>query len=58
VARGQAAGEFRGDLPAGWLVATYFALMHACAEEVRTGRLASEDAVPVLQATLRAAFSS
>jgi TetR/AcrR family transcriptional regulator, mexCD-oprJ operon repressor len=56
VARGQAEGEFRADLPAGWLVTTYFALMHAYAEEVRADRLDAEDAVPVLQSTLRGVF--
>ncbi|HET6548315.1 MAG TPA: TetR/AcrR family transcriptional regulator [Solirubrobacter sp.] len=58
VARGQAEGAFRDDLPPGWLVASYFALMHACGDEVRAGRLPAERAVPVLQATLRGMFSS
>ncbi|HET6550593.1 MAG TPA: helix-turn-helix domain-containing protein, partial [Solirubrobacter sp.] len=58
VARGQAERAFRDDLPAGWLVASYFALMHACGDEVRAGRLPPERAVPVLQATLRGMFSS
>jgi TetR/AcrR family transcriptional regulator, mexCD-oprJ operon repressor len=53
VRRGQDAGAFRGDLPAGWLVASYFALMHACGEEVRAGRLPEGDAVRTLQTTLR-----
>lgn len=57
VRRGQAEGAFRDDLPAPWLVTTYFALMHACGEEVRAGRLRAEDAVGVLQATVRGAFS-
>jgi TetR/AcrR family transcriptional repressor of mexCD-oprJ operon len=56
VRRGQAAGAFRDDLPAGWLVSCYFALMHACGEDVRAGRLAAGDAVGVLQATLRGLF--
>jgi TetR/AcrR family transcriptional repressor of mexCD-oprJ operon len=53
IRRGQDEGAFRDDLPVGWLVASYFALMHACGEEVRAGRLAAGDAVPALQATLR-----
>jgi TetR/AcrR family transcriptional repressor of mexCD-oprJ operon len=57
VRRGQAEGAFREDLPAGWLVTTYFALMHACGEEVRAGRLPAGDAVGVLQATVRGAFA-
>ena len=57
VERGQAEGAFRADLPPGWLVSSYFALMHACGEDVRAGRLDADAAVPVLQATLRGAFS-
>jgi TetR/AcrR family transcriptional repressor of mexCD-oprJ operon len=56
VKRGQTAGAFRDDLPATWLVAAYFALMHACAEEVRAGRVEGADAVRTLQATLRGVF--
>jgi AcrR family transcriptional regulator len=57
VQRGQEDGSFRDDLPAAWLVAGYFALMHACGDEVRAGRLAAEDAIPTLQATLRGVFT-
>jgi TetR/AcrR family transcriptional repressor of mexCD-oprJ operon len=57
VRRGQERGDFRDDLPPGWLVASYFALMHACGEEVRAGRLPPDEAVEVLEATLRGAFS-
>jgi len=57
VARGQADGSFRTDLPATWLVATYFALMHACGDEVRAGRVARADAAGVLQASLRSLFA-
>jgi AcrR family transcriptional regulator len=57
VARGQREGAFRTDLPPHWLVSSYFALMHACGEEVRAGRLAAEDAVPVLHSTLRGVFT-
>ncbi len=53
IRRGQAEGVFREDLPIGWLLATYFALMHAYRDEVGAGRLRGEDAVPTLQATLR-----
>jgi TetR/AcrR family transcriptional regulator, mexCD-oprJ operon repressor len=58
VERGQAERAFRDDLPTGWLVASYFALMHACGEEVRAGRLDPDAAVPTLQATLRGAFGA
>src|SRR5919108_4703862 len=56
IRRGQDEGEFRDDQPASWLVASYFALMHACGEEVRAGRLPEGDAVRTLQATLRGIF--
>ncbi|HET6509594.1 MAG TPA: TetR family transcriptional regulator [Baekduia sp.] len=56
IARGQASGEFRDDLTVGWLLATYFALMHAAGDQLRAGALASEDAVGVLQPTLRSVF--
>src|SRR3954469_22366790 len=56
LARGQAEGAFRADLPAEWLVSTYFALMHACGDEVRAGRLDRGAAVGVLQPTLRSVF--
>jgi TetR/AcrR family transcriptional regulator, mexCD-oprJ operon repressor len=56
IRRGQDEGDFRDDLTAGWLVASYFALMHACGEEVRAGRLPEGDAVRTLQATLHGIF--
>jgi AcrR family transcriptional regulator len=57
LARGQAAGVFRTDLPAPWLISSYFALMHACGDEVRAGTIAADDAVAILQPTLRAVFT-
>jgi TetR/AcrR family transcriptional regulator, mexCD-oprJ operon repressor len=53
IRRGQAEGAFGDELPIGWLVASFFALMHAYRDEVQAGRLSPEDAVPNLQATLR-----
>lgn len=58
IRRGQASGEFRDDLSVGWLLATYFALMHAAGDQMRAGALASEDAVGVLQPTLRSVFAA
>ncbi|HEX6027038.1 MAG TPA: TetR/AcrR family transcriptional regulator [Solirubrobacter sp.] len=57
IRRGQQEGAFRTDLPAGWLVASYFSLMHACGDEVRNGRIGADEAVPILQATLRSVFT-
>jgi AcrR family transcriptional regulator len=58
VRRGQASGEFRDDLTVSWLLATYFALMHAAGDQVRADALASADAVGVLQPTLRSVFAA
>jgi len=53
VERGREEGAVRTDVPAGWLVAGVFALIHACGQEVRAGRLDGSDALGVLTATLR-----
>ena len=58
VARGQAEGAFRTDLPQSWLVSSYFALMHTAGEEVRSGALRRKDAVAVLQPSVRALFAN
>jgi TetR/AcrR family transcriptional regulator, mexCD-oprJ operon repressor len=58
VRRGQNEGAFRRDLPIAWLLASFFALMHAYRDEVGGGRLRVEDAVPTLQATLRGVFQT
>lgn len=57
IERGRAEGAFRTDLPSAWLLSSYFALVHACGEEVRAGRLDADDAVPILQATLGDLFA-
>jgi TetR/AcrR family transcriptional regulator, mexCD-oprJ operon repressor len=58
IARGQDQGEFRTDLPRSWLVATFYSLMHAAAEEADAGRLDPDQAAGVLTATLQAAFAT
>ena len=50
--RGQAEGAVRADLPADWLASASLALMHAAAEEVRAGELASGAAAGVLDRTI------
>ena len=52
LARGQAEGTFRTDLPVGWLVTVIYSLFHAAAEDVNVGRLPREQAAAVLEATL------
>ena len=56
VARGQAGGEFRTDLPTAWLVTVCYSLFHAAANEVRDGRLDAATANAVLEATLTGAL--
>ena len=56
ISRGQAAGAFRGDLPAHWLLTAYFSLMHACGDEVRAGSIDPDRAVGLLQATVGGLF--
>lgn len=56
IKRGRRDGAFRKDVPASWQLATYYALMHAAAEEVNARRLAKADALPTLKRTIGAAF--
>ena len=56
IARGQKAGELRTDAPRSWLTATYYALLHAAAEEVNAGRLKASAAGPMLADTIVAAL--
>lgn len=58
VDRGQAAGEFRTDLPRAWLVTVCYSLFHAAAQEVREGRLDSTAATEVIEATLVSALTT
>lgn len=54
VARGQAEGAFRTDLPVEWLVTTVYTLLHAAADEAAAGRLAKESVGEILEKTLLA----
>src|SRR5919197_471116 len=56
VERGRAEGAFRADVPADWLVTSCFALMHACGDEVRSGRIDASGALGILTATIRDMF--
>jgi len=58
VARGQATGELRDDLPRDWLVSVAYALLHNAADEVDAGRLDAADAGDVLVATLTRALTT
>jgi TetR/AcrR family transcriptional regulator, mexCD-oprJ operon repressor len=56
VVRGRDDGAFRTDLPAEWLVTTFYALIHAAGDDVRAGRMGSDDALRVLTTTMRDVF--
>ena len=57
IARGQADGAFRADLPRDWLVTVCFSLFHAAAQEVGEDRLDAGIATTVLEATLLGALA-
>lgn len=50
--RGQREGAFRSDVPVDWLVACFYALVHAAMDEVSAGRLDAASAPTVLSASL------
>jgi TetR/AcrR family transcriptional regulator, mexCD-oprJ operon repressor len=56
VQRGRKEGAFRTDLSTDWLVTACFALLHACGDEVRAGRMDAASAPGVLTTTIRALF--
>ncbi|MEV0430529.1 TetR/AcrR family transcriptional regulator [Micromonospora sp. NPDC050495] len=56
IARGQAEGAFRTDLPVEWLVTTVYTLLHAAADEAAAGRLTTDTAGKILEKTLLAAL--
>jgi TetR/AcrR family transcriptional repressor of mexCD-oprJ operon len=57
VERGQRDGVFRADLPAEWLVAVFYTVLHGAAGEIEAGRLAVDDAADAITATLLAAYT-
>ncbi len=57
IARGQDDGVFRTDLPGPWLVAVFYATLHAAADEVSAGTLDTRVAADVLVTTLLSILS-
>lgn len=53
IRRGQREGAFRTDLPITWLVNVVHYVLHGAAEELRAGRMASEEVAGVVTATAR-----
>jgi len=56
LARGQADGSFRTDLPTNWLVTACITLIHACADGVRAGQIDERDAARILRTSVRDLF--
>jgi AcrR family transcriptional regulator len=52
IARGRHEGDFRTDLPLGWLVTTFFSIIHSAAQEREAGRLGAVEVEPVLVTTM------
>ncbi len=50
--RGREAGVFRTDLPADWLIASVYAIMHAAADEANAGRVPPGQAPDLVAATV------
>jgi TetR/AcrR family transcriptional regulator, mexCD-oprJ operon repressor len=57
IERGQAAGDFRADVPASWHLAMLMALVHAGSAEMRAGRVPEAGAEGALVATVLGAVS-
>jgi TetR/AcrR family transcriptional regulator, mexCD-oprJ operon repressor len=56
VERGRSEGDFRTDVATGWLVSSFFALVHVARDEVRTSELDPRQALEALKATLEDLF--
>jgi TetR/AcrR family transcriptional regulator, mexCD-oprJ operon repressor len=58
IERGQAAGDFRSDVPAAWHLAMLMALIHAGSAELQARRVPEADAEAALVATVLGAVTS
>jgi AcrR family transcriptional regulator len=56
IQRGQAAGVFRADVPAGWHMAMLMAIIHAASAEQRAGRVNAAAAEPAIADTVLGAL--
>jgi AcrR family transcriptional regulator len=52
IRRGQDAGSFRTDLPLNWLITTFYAVLHAAADEADAGRVSPAEAPDLLATTV------
>ena len=55
--RGRRNKTFRSDLPASWMVAVFYSVIHGAADEINAGRLTGERAPKLITTTLLAAFA-
>jgi AcrR family transcriptional regulator len=55
--RGQDDGLFRADLPLDWLITTFYAVLHAAADEVDAGHITSAAAPDLIVPTVRAVLA-
>jgi len=58
IRRGQQSGEFDPALPVSWLLSATIALGHAAGEEVRAGRITSDEAITTLRRTIPRLFTA
>lgn len=58
IGRGRRDGTFAADVPPGWLLATFLALVHAAGREVGDGRLDAGAAAAALRATVPRALGA
>jgi AcrR family transcriptional regulator len=56
IARGQADGTFRADVPVAWHLSMFLALVHAASGELRAGRVSERDAGAALVSTVLGAL--
>lgn len=56
--RGQEEGTFRSDLPMGWLVTTFYSLLHAAAAEADARHLKAKSVPDILDRTLSSILRS
>jgi AcrR family transcriptional regulator len=56
IARGQRTGEFRDDQPLEWMVTVLYALLHAAADDVTSGRLHGYSAANLIRGSALGAF--
>ena len=52
IERGRRSGSFRKDAPVQWQLTSFFALLHAAADEVRAGRMRSGEAIDAVRGSI------